>query len=673
MKLHDADSNKGREKGKGNITITTLTSALSEGERQSLVIDFNNSAAPYPSDKTIVELFESQAARTPNDEAVRMGDRSLTYKQLNERANQMAAHLRARGAGPERFVTLYMDHSIEVLCAILGVLKAGAAYVPIDPATTSNERLAFKLQDISAWTSAGSALPILVTHPQFASSIPQGAAEVIVLDPDFSQIEQHPVANSEPAASPHNLAYVIYTSGSTGKPKGVLIGHRSLVNYVWWANEKYCQGERLAWPLFSPLAFDLTVTSIFVPLISGGRIVIYGEDPAMPGMTIVKIVEDKAVDIVKLTPSHLAMIKNMDLGATRIRKLIVGGEDFKTGLARDITKQFGRPVELYNEYGPTEATVGCMIHRYDAEKDLGLSVPIGVPAANALVFILDEYLCPVRTGVTAEMYLAGEGLARGYLNRPELTEQKFLIAEDPRRGDRTEQLSPFKAQSLRLYKTGDFARWIADGRIEFLGRADYQVKIGGIRIELGEIEARLKAHPAIIDCVVDVYNSGATQVGNTASPPDETVIAWLVAYYVSDQPLTVADVRAHLAKELPDYMVPSYVMRLENLPLTSNAKVDRKALPIPTNECMESANGFVGPQSETEKALALIWIDLLKVERIGIHDEFFEMGTSSLLGILALSRIQEEFAVDIPLHTLFENPTIFRLANALDAMKNSES
>ncbi len=673
MELHNGDSNKGKESGKGNMTTTASASALSDRERQSLLIDFNNSAAPYPSDKTIVELFESQAARTPNDEAVRMGDRSLTYKLLNERANQMAAHLRARGAGPERFVTLYMNHSIEVLCAILGVLKAGAAYVPVDPATTSNERLAFKLQDISAGTSAGSALPILVTHPHFASSIPQGAAEVVVLDPDFSQIEQHSVANSEPAASPDNLAYVIYTSGSTGKPKGVLIGHRSLVNYTWWANEKYCQGERLAWPLFSPLAFDLTVTSIFVPLISGGRIVIYGEDPAMPGMTIVKIVGDKAVDIVKLTPSHLAMIKNMDLGSTRIRKLIVGGEDFKTGLALDITKKFGRPVEIYNEYGPTEATVGCMIHRYDAEKDLGHSVPIGVPAANAGVFILDQCLCPVRTGVTAEMYLAGDGLARGYLNRRELTEQKFLIAEDPRRGDRTEPLSPSTAQFLRLYKTGDLARWGADGRIEFLGRADYQVKIGGIRIELGEIEARLKAHPAVIDCVVDVYNSGDTQVGNTASVPDETVAARLVAYYVSDRPLTVADVRAHLAEELPDYMVPSYVVRLENLPLTSNAKIDRKALPIPTNECMESANGFVSPQSETEKALALIWIDLLKVDRIGIHDEFFEMGTSSLLGIWALSRIQKEFAVDIPIHFLFENPTIFSLANALDAMRNSAS
>ena len=316
---------------------------------------------------------------------------------------------------------------------------------------------------------------------------------MVTLDSDFAQIEQYPTSNPEPAASPRNLAYVIYTSGSTGKPKGVLIEHRSLVNYIWWANQKYCRGERLTWPLFSSLAFDLTVTSTFTPLISGGRIVVYREDPGMHGMVVLKIVEDGAVDIVKLTPSHLAMIKDMDLGATRIRKLIVGGEDFKTDLARDITKKFGRPVEIYNEYGPTEATVGCMIHRYDAEKDRGLSVPIGIPAANTGVYILDEHLSPVPTDVIGEMYLAGDGLARGYLNRPELTEQKFLTAKDPRQDGPTAQSSLSKP--LRLYKTGDLARWKADGRIEFLGRADYQVKIGGMRIELGEIEARLLAHP----------------------------------------------------------------------------------------------------------------------------------------------------------------------------------
>ena len=987
-----------REIENENTIITTPASSLIEREYHSLVIEYNDSTVSYPADKTIIDLFEAQVARTPNDEAVRLGDQSVSYSQLNERANQMAAHLRTLGAGTERLVTLYMEHSIEVVCAILGVLKAGAAYVPVDPATTPKERVAFILQDISEGAAAGGALPVLVTHSRLLSNLPRGAAEVVTLDSDFAQIRQYPTSNPEPAASPRNLAYVIYTSGSTGKPKGVLIEHRSLVNYIWWANQKYCQGERLAWPLFSSLAFDLTVTSTFTPLISGGRIVVYREDAKVHGMAVLKVVEDRAVDIVKLTPSHLAMIKGMDLGATRIRKLIVGGEDFKTELALAITRKFGRPVEIYNEYGPTEATVGCMIHRYDAEKDRGLSVPIGIPASNANVYILDEHLKPVPAGVTGEMYLAGDGLARGYLNRPELTEQKFLTVEDPRQSGSAPQ-SPFsKTQSLRLYKTGDVARWSGNGHMEFLGRADYQVKIGGMRIELGEIEARLKAHSGIRESVVNVVPSGAAKaskeliycarcgvasnlpgttydaegvcsicraydsyvdkaqayfktpdefkalvgemkaartgeydclvlfsggkdstymlykikdmglkalaftldngflseeamanihrviqlvgvdhvigttphmneifvdslkqfsnvcngcfktiytlatnlahekgisyivtglsrgqlfetrltedvfkrkdfdvvkldalvlearkayhhrpdavschlavdilqgdgvfdeiqfvdfyrywsvpleelyaelmergawfrpsdtgrstnctindlgiylhkkqrgfhnyslpyswdvrlnqktrseameeledeidearvkdlmakIGYTEPPPaDDIGIDRLVAYYVSEKPLTVAEVRAHLAKELPNYMVPSYVVWLEKLPLTPNGKIDRKALPVPTYEHMQPAHDFVRPQTETEKALALIWIELLKIDSIGINDEFFHLGGHSLLAIRAVSRIRDVFGVDVPLHTLFENPTIAGLANVLTASMGS--
>src|SRR6266576_1073086 len=401
----------------------------------------------------------------------------------------MPGHLRSLGVGSGRLVTVYMEHSIEVVCAILAVLKAGAAYAPIAPSTTPEERLAFILQDISAGTGSGGALPVLITQLRLLSKVPQDTAQVVVLDSDFSQIECYATANPKLAASPRDLAYCIYTSGSTGKPKGVLIEHRSLVNYIWWANQKYCRGERLSWPLFSSLAFDLTVTSIFTPLISGGRIVVVREDPGMPGMAIFKVIEDGGVDIVKLTPAHLAMIKDMNLAATKIRKLIVGGEDFKTALARDITRNFGRRVDIYNEYGPTEATVGCMIHRYDVDKDLALSVPIGIPAANAGVYILDDQLHAAPPGVIGEMYVAGDGLARGYLNRPELTEQRFLIAG-----------------TQRLYKTGDLARWSADGRMEFLGRADHQVKVAGARIELGEIEARLLQHDAVRECVVDIVN-----------------------------------------------------------------------------------------------------------------------------------------------------------------------
>src|SRR5690242_3529787 len=370
--------------------VTNAATFPSEREHQALVIEFNRSAAAYPADKTIVELFEAQVARTPNAEAIRFGNEALNYRQLNSRANQLAAHLRACGVGREQLVVLYMEHSLEVVCAILGVLKAGAAYVPVDPATTPKQRLSFILQDISAGTANNGALPIMLTHSRLAGDLSGDAAKVIALDSDLAQCEHFPACNPDPAASPENLAYIIYTSGSTGGPKGVLIEHRSLVNYIWWANRTYCQGESLVWPLFSSLAFDLTVTSIFTPLVSGGRIVVYREDPGVRGMAVLQVVEDGVADIVKLTPSHLALIKDMDLGATRIRKFIVGGEDFKTELARAVATKFGRPVEIYNEYGPTEATVGCMIHLFDAAKDRGLSVPIGTPAANSGIYILDE-------------------------------------------------------------------------------------------------------------------------------------------------------------------------------------------------------------------------------------------------------------------------------------------
>jgi amino acid adenylation domain-containing protein len=965
---------------------------LSESEHQSLVVDYNNSGSPYPADLTITDLFEAQAARTPEAEAVRLGDRSLTYRELDDRANQVAALLGGCGVGPDQLIPLYMEHSIEVVYAILGVLKAGAAYVPLDPASPK-ERLAFMLRDIAAAHPA--TRPVVVTQSGLASELPSGAAQVVTLDADGAAIEGRAVVKPRSRTSPETLAYVIYTSGSTGTPKGVMIEHRSLVNYVWWANQQYGRGEPLAWPLFSSLAFDLTVTSLFTPLISGGQIVVYREDPGMRGMAIFQVIEDRAVDIVKLTPAHLAMIRDMDLPATKIRKLIVGGEDFKTELARDITHSFGRPVEIYNEYGPTEATVGCMIHRYDMAKDLGLSVPIGMPAANAGVYLLDETLSPVPPGVIGEMYVAGDGLARGYLDRPELTAQRFLTAADPRRFRPAPQSCDHSAPALRMYKTGDIARWSAEGRMEFLGRADHQVKVAGARIELGEVEARLLLHPDVRECAVDLVNPLAVRasaklsyctrcglasnvpgvtydtrgvchvcrgydtyvekaqayfkasdelkalvaemqasrtgeydclvllsggkdstymlyqlcalglkplvftldngfiseaakanirrvvqslgvelvVGTTphmneifvdslkrfanvcngcfktiytlatnlahekgiryivtglsrgqffetrltaevfqredfdvakldalvlearkayhrrkdavsshlevdifrgdqvfrdiqfvdfyrywsvplaemhaflqqhtpwVRPPDtgrstnclindvgiyvhkkrrgfhnyalpyswdvrlgqktrseamaelddeidearvqqimaqigysepapssETGIQRLAAYYVSERPLTVAELRAHLAQWLPEFMLPGYFVRLDSLPLTPNGKIDRHALPALCYENIQPAHDFVGPRTETEKALAAIWSELLYVENIGINDDFFDLGGQSLVAIRAVSRIREVFAVDVPLRNLFERPTVAGLAEIIDGL-----
>jgi amino acid adenylation domain-containing protein len=557
-----------------------------------------------------------------------------------------------------------MEHSIEAVVAILGVLKSGAAYVPVDAATPEG-RIAIILKDISSGTDGRP--PVAITQARLQSVIPPNLADIFVLDADFGSILNQPLSAQPSAATSDGTAYIIFTSGSTGAPKGVEIEHRSLVNYIWWAARVYCSGERLAWPLFSSLAFDLTVTTLFTPLVTGGRVVVYLGDTGVQSLVVLKVIDDNAVDIIKLTPAHLAMIRDHNLESTRLRKFIVGGEDFKTELARDITKAIPHPIEIYNEYGPTEATVGCMIHRFDIDRDQSASVPIGVPAANAGIYVLSKVYQPTPPGIVGEMLIAGDGLARGYFNRPDLTNERFCMVTDPR-----DQFS-----MLRLYRTGDLARWNFEGRLEFLGRADHQVKIGGARIELGEIEARLLKHLHVSECaVVAITGSGAepatqemAQSGYVESPAAEDGIARLVAYYVSSKPLTVADVRAHLAEELLESMIPTHYIRLERMPLTSNGKIDRSALPEPTAENIQSAQAFVAPSTETEKTLTALWCDLLKIESIGRHDNFFDLGGESLLVMRAVSRMRKTFDVDVQLRNLFERPTLAELAEVIDGMR----
>lgn len=633
---------------------------LKDADHQALVVEYNATAAPYPSDRTIIDLFLDQAMRNPDAEAIRFGDATLTYQQLNERSNQMATHLSSTGVGRGRIAVVFMEHSIEVVVAILGVLKSGAAYVPVDAATPKG-RLATILKDIANGTDGRA--PVAITQTRLRSAISPNLADIFVLDADFGSILNQPDSARPSAATPDGAAYIIFTSGSTGTPKGVVIEHRNLVNYIWWAARMYSSGERLAWPLFSSLAFDLTVTTLFTPLITGGSIVVYLGDPGVQSMVVLKVIDDNAVDIMKLTPAHLAMIRDRNLGTTRLRKFIVGGEDFKTELARDITQAIAHPIEIYNEYGPTEATVGCMIHRFDIDRDQSASVPIGVPAANAGIYVLSKAYQPTTPGIVGEMFIAGDGLARGYFNRPDLTDERFLTAIDPR--DRFSK--------LRLYKTGDLARWNSEARLEFLGRADHQVKVGGARVELGEIEARLLKHPHVQECAVAAIATSvvkpATQVGHVEPPAVEDGIARLVAYYVSSKPVTVADLRAHLAEELMESMIPTHYVRLERMPLTSNGKIDRASLPEPTAENIQPAQDFAAPSTETEKMLAALWCDLLKVESIGRDDNFFGLGGQSLLVMRAVSQMRKTFGVDVQLRNLFERPTVAGLAEVIDAMR----
>ncbi|WP_246668318.1 non-ribosomal peptide synthetase [Bradyrhizobium elkanii] len=637
---------------------------LKDSDHQALVVDYNATAARYPSDRTIIDLFRDQATRSPDAEAIRFGNATLTYRQLDERSNQMAAYLSSTGVGPGRIAVVFMEHSIEVVVAILGVLKSGAAYVPVDAATPKG-RIATILQDISNGTDGRA--PVAITQSRLRSGIPPNLADIFVLDADFDSIMNQPASVRPSAATPGGTAYIIFTSGSTGTPKGVEIEHRSLVNYIWWAARVYSSGESLAWPLFSSLAFDLTVTTLFTPLITGGRIVVYLGDPGVQSMVVLKVIDDNAVDIIKLTPAHLAMIRDRNLETTRLRKFIVGGEDFKAALARDITNAIPHPIEIYNEYGPTEATVGCMIHRFDTDRDQSASVPIGVPAANAGIYVLSKEYQPTGPGIIGEMFIAGDGLARGYFNRPDLTDERFRTVADPRDG----------RSKLRLYKTGDLARWNSEGRLEFLGRADHQVKVGGTRIELGEIEARLLKHPDVQECAVVAIATSMTkaatqktaQNGHLEPSTTEDVIARLVAYYVSSKPPTVADLRAHLAEELLESMIPTHYVHLERMPLTSNGKIDRSSLPEPTAENIQPAQVFAPPSTETEKTLAALWCQLLKLESIGRHDNFFDLGGESLLVVRAVSRMRKIFGVDVQLRNLFERPTLAELAEVIDGMR----
>jgi amino acid adenylation domain-containing protein/non-ribosomal peptide synthase protein (TIGR01720 family) len=463
-------------------------SLLSAREHQHLLLDFNKSDAPYPLHRTVVQLFEDQTAQTPENIAAVHGNEIVTYAELNRRTNRLAHYLREQGVGPESVVAICMERSIDVLVAFWGVLKAGGAYIPIDPAYPL-ERIAFMIEDADP--------KIVLTSNEGSLSELDFTTGSQIIDPRTLDLVAYSASNSVSVAGPNDLAYLIYTSGSTGKPKGTMITHRGLLNYAWWARYTYQAGEALDFPLYSSLAFDLTVTSVFVPLISGGRIAVYSESDYARGLEILAVFEDDAVDVVKLTPAHLNLVLEAGTSTQHISKLIVGGEDFKTELALAALKAFGNHVEIYNEYGPTEAVVGCMSHKFDPDQDTGISVPIGVPASNARIYLLDAYDQPVPPGMIGEMVISGDGVARGYINRPDLSAERF--GNDPFR------------DGARIYRTGDIGRWDEQGQLGFLGRRDHQVKIRGARIELGEIESALQTHPyvevAVVDAVEHHYDS----------------------------------------------------------------------------------------------------------------------------------------------------------------------
>lgn len=608
-------------------------SIMSEQEYKQLVMDFNETGSGYPAETPIHELFQLQVEKKPDNTALIYGETCLTYRELNKRANQLGRLLKDKGIKTETIVGILLERTIEMVIGILAVLKSGGAYLPIDSEYPS-ERIKYFLED--------SHTKLLLTTADLVGKV---EFEGTIINPEDRELYRGDGSNLEPLNHSGSLAYVIYTSGTTGKPKGVMIDHHAVVNYVWWAAKTYVRNKKVNFPLYSSISFDLTVTSLFTPLVTGNTIVVYGGEERE--LLIEKVIRENKIDIIKLTPSHLYVIKYSSIKQSDIKCFIVGGEELETQIAREINDIYESRIEIYNEYGPTETTVGSIFYKFDPVKDNRKAVPIGTPTDNARVYILDRSRKPVPVGVKGEIYIAGDSVARGYLNTPGLTAEKFVS-------------NPF-AEDQRMYMTGDLARGLPDQNIEFLGRTDRQVKIRGYRIELGEIEGQLLKHEDINEVIViakqPVEGSGH---GEKHDP-------YLCAYIISDKELRTSQLREYLLAHLnmPDYMIPSFFVQLEEIPLTSNGKVDRKALPAPERQIEQE---YVAPQNEVQERLVEIWSDVLRVEKetISINANFFELGGQSLKQVVMIPRIHQEFNVKIPFAEIFNAPSIRRLSEYIE-------
>ncbi len=596
---------------------------LDAAERRQVVEDWNATDAGYPAGACVHDLFRAQAARTPEAVALSWRGQRLTYAELEARANQIANALRRRGVGPEVRVGICLPRTPELVAAMLGVLKAGGAYVPLDPAYP-RERLGYMLQD--------AAIKLVITDSALADRLPESAAGLL-LDADHDAITAESAAAPESGVLPENLSHVIFTSGSTGRPKGVMIRHSSVVVLLHWLRKIVTDEERSAVLFSTSINFDVSVAEIFGTLAWGGKLVI-----AENALELATLGEE--VVYASMVPSAAAELLRSGGIPACVKTLNLAGEALPSALAQGLYA-LGTVKKVGNVYGPTEDTTYSTYHLVPRGAD---QVLIGTPMANTQAYVLDAHLQPVPIGVVGELYLAGDGLSLGYANRPAMTAERFVPCR-------------FGAPGGRMYGTMDRVRRRADGELEYLGRADFQVKVRGFRIELGEIEARLAEHPGVRAPVVLVRED---------APGDRR----LVAYYLADQPVAVDALKSHLASRLPGYMVPAAYVWMQAYPLTPNGKVDRRALPEPG---FASAEGrYVAPRTPAEEVLAGIWAETLRLERAGVTESFFDLGGHSLLGTRVVSRIREVFGVEVPLRVLFEGPTVAELAVRVEEMRRAE-
>ncbi|HYW21094.1 MAG TPA: amino acid adenylation domain-containing protein [Nodularia sp. (in: cyanobacteria)] len=612
---------------------------LTQREQKQLLIDWNNTKKAYPNNKCFHQLFEAQVEQTPDAialnahsaNAIVFGNRELSYKELNIRSNQLAHYLKKIGLKPESLVGICLERSPEMIIGLLGILKAGGAYLPLDP-SYPQERLNFILQDAK--------VSLLLTQEKLIPNFTEFSNPIISMDKDWVTITQHSRENPNICVILENLAYVIYTSGSTGQPKGVLIEHRGLSNLAAEQIEVFNLQSTNRILQFASLSFDASIFEIMMALQTGATLYLAKKECLLPGKALLQLLQEKAITHITLTPAFLSVLPTESLPALQV--IISAGES----CSQDIVKRWwSSSRRFFNAYGTTEGTIWSTVAEIKSVTEKPL---IGYPIANTEIYILDKYLQPVAVGILGELYIGGDGLARGYLNCPELTAKKFIP-------------NPFNhKKGARLYNTGDLARYRADGNIEFLDRIDNQVKIRGFRIDLSEIETIISKHKNVAKAIViaqgNLYNN-----------------KHLVAYIVLNPPQeqTIIQLREFLKEKLPEYMIPKSFVILDSLPLTPNGKVDISALKTVKNFSPSIDKIFIAPRTPTESTLAKIWAEVLNVENVGIHDNFFDLGGNSLLAVRLLDQINKQFDRDLPLSNLFLNQTIESLAIALYSKTDS--
>jgi amino acid adenylation domain-containing protein len=613
-----------------SVPVAQISMLMPEEEHQ-LLHGWNATRAEYPRNACLHELFEAQVKRTPDAIAVLIGKEQVTYRALDQRANRLANHLQQFGVGPETLVGIFLDRSIDMVVALLAVLKAGGAYIPLDPAYPA-ERIAFILDDADA--------KALITQKDLLNILPAGKASVIVIDAEQSNIARGSANPPAPRIAPENLAYVLYTSGSTGKPKGVQITHANLVNLLTSMQAEPGLTAHDVLLAVTTLSFDIAGLEIYLPLISGAKIVLASRTEAADGARLLSLIRTRKPTIMQATPATWRMLIEAGWQGSPDLKVLCGGEALPGNLAAQLIP---RCSELWNMYGPTETTIWSSMYRVQSPS---ATAPIGRPIANTTFYILDANLHPVPVGVAGELYIGGESVARGYFRRPELTESKFIR-------------DPFDERpGARIYRTGDLARYLPDSNVQYLGRTDFQVKVRGFRIELGEIESVLARNAAVHQAVVAARED---------SPGDRRLVAYIVP--APGKQISIVEMRAYLKQALPDYMLPSGLVTLESLPLTPNGKVDRKALPKPDSSKALSAL-TTPPRDDVESMLAGIWQEILGVRQINVTDNFFDLGGHSLMAVRLINEIKKLAGVEIPLTALFQDATIERLANLVRGTAN---